>query len=76
MAATGVRVIGRQELAQLWNVSVKTIDVHINTGRLRRVGRGLIDLDHAEVVRAGMDPSALQGALMARAMRRAMGKSG
>lgn len=54
---SGTRVISRKDLADLWGVSINTIDVMRQQGKIRTLATGLFDYDHAVAFRAGQDPS-------------------
>lgn len=66
------RVVRRQELAEMWGISANVIDNMLTRGQLRRVAHGLIDLDHAEQVRAAQDPVERERALMIKAQQAAV----
>lgn len=59
--------VTRGELAKLWGISPNVIDKMLQRGELRRVGRGLIDLEHAQMVRAVQDPVARERELIRKA---------
>ena len=71
----GVRVTDRNALAKQWGVSPVAIDKLLQQKRLKKVGRGLIDLDHALKFRATQDPSKIQGEMTRKLVRAAEGRS-
>ena len=57
----------RETIAKEFGVSVNVIDNMLQRGQLRKIAHGLIDLDHARVVRAGQNPAKREIGLLRKA---------